>query len=175
VRSVDVSAKLLRHFGEVSERFKEHAWKACVGEILPWVRIPPSPPFLQFQRVSAFLKCFRKKSPDSRSFGSLAGDFLARSKFTFYRYFNMGDAFPVAGLHAPGFAEYIPQNNNGRRRLFAQIGRRATDSAIREVDVDVDAVGDLNEGNTAVHPVLFPVESHIADDLARACSRAGNR
>ena len=30
--------------GEVSERFKEHAWKACVGEILPWVRIPPSPP-----------------------------------------------------------------------------------------------------------------------------------
>jgi hypothetical protein len=29
--------------GEVSERFKEHAWKACVGEILPWVRIPPSP------------------------------------------------------------------------------------------------------------------------------------
>ena len=31
--------------GEVSERFKEHAWKACVGEILPWVRIPPSPPF----------------------------------------------------------------------------------------------------------------------------------
>jgi hypothetical protein len=30
--------------GEVSEWFKEHAWKACVGEILPWVRIPPSPP-----------------------------------------------------------------------------------------------------------------------------------
>ena len=34
------------HRGEVSERFKEHAWKACVGEILPWVRIPPSPPYL---------------------------------------------------------------------------------------------------------------------------------
>jgi hypothetical protein len=33
--------------GEVSERFKEHAWKACVGEIQPWVRIPPSPPFFQ--------------------------------------------------------------------------------------------------------------------------------
>src|SRR5580765_3172544 len=31
--------------GEVSERFKEHAWKACVGETRPWVRIPPSPPF----------------------------------------------------------------------------------------------------------------------------------
>jgi hypothetical protein len=31
--------------GEVSERFKEHAWKACVGETQPWVRIPPSPPY----------------------------------------------------------------------------------------------------------------------------------
>src|SRR5712692_1074342 len=30
---------------EVSERLKEHAWKACVGETQPWVRIPPSPPF----------------------------------------------------------------------------------------------------------------------------------
>jgi hypothetical protein len=47
VRELTVSAKLLRLMcsGEVSERFKEHAWKACVGEILPWVRIPPSPPF----------------------------------------------------------------------------------------------------------------------------------
>ncbi len=33
------------HRGEVSERFKEHAWKACVGETQPWVRIPPSPPY----------------------------------------------------------------------------------------------------------------------------------
>ena len=30
--------------GEVSEWPKEHAWKACVGGTLPWVRIPPSPP-----------------------------------------------------------------------------------------------------------------------------------
>jgi hypothetical protein len=30
--------------GEVSERLKELASKASVGEILPWVRIPPSPP-----------------------------------------------------------------------------------------------------------------------------------
>src|SRR4029453_14079915 len=35
--------------GEVSEGVKEHAWKACVGETLPWVRIPlsPNPPFVQ--------------------------------------------------------------------------------------------------------------------------------
>src|SRR6266849_3012044 len=37
--------------GEVSERFKEHAWKACVGEILPWVRIPPSPPLPLFSCI----------------------------------------------------------------------------------------------------------------------------
>ena len=30
--------------GEMSERLKEHAWKACVGVTLPWVRIPLSPP-----------------------------------------------------------------------------------------------------------------------------------
>jgi hypothetical protein len=28
----------------VAERFKAHAWKACVGLPLPRVRIPPSPP-----------------------------------------------------------------------------------------------------------------------------------
>ena len=32
--------------GQVSEWFKEHAWKACVREIVPWVRIPPCPPFI---------------------------------------------------------------------------------------------------------------------------------
>ena len=31
--------------GEMSERLKEHAWKACVGVTLPWVRIPLSPPY----------------------------------------------------------------------------------------------------------------------------------
>lgn len=30
--------------GEVSERLKEHAWKACVSETAPRVQIPPSPP-----------------------------------------------------------------------------------------------------------------------------------
>jgi hypothetical protein len=36
----------------MSERFKEHAWKACVGETQPWVRIPLSPPFLPVVRIS---------------------------------------------------------------------------------------------------------------------------
>ena len=31
----------------MSEWLKEHAWKACVGETLPWVRIPLSPPTIQ--------------------------------------------------------------------------------------------------------------------------------
>ena len=32
-------------FGEMAEWFKAHAWKACLGETLSWVRIPLSPPF----------------------------------------------------------------------------------------------------------------------------------
>src|SRR5260370_34214186 len=39
--------------GEVSERLKELASKASVGETLPWVQIPPSPPFLCNQRFKA--------------------------------------------------------------------------------------------------------------------------
>ena len=33
-----------RFCGEVAERLKAHAWKACLGETLTRVRIPPSPP-----------------------------------------------------------------------------------------------------------------------------------
>src|SRR3981189_2501529 len=71
VRRQQDSVKLIRFVarrtcGEVSERFKEHAWKACVGEILPWVRIPPSPPFLYNQWVRSFLHSNLKKSPALR-------------------------------------------------------------------------------------------------------------
>src|SRR3954466_6938899 len=33
--------------GEVAEWLKAHAWKACLGETLTRVRIPPSPPYSQ--------------------------------------------------------------------------------------------------------------------------------
>ena len=41
--------------GEVAERFKAHAWKACVQETVPRVRIPPSPPFFSPVSVPACL------------------------------------------------------------------------------------------------------------------------
>src|SRR5205809_4330956 len=49
--------------GEMSEWLKEHAWKACVGETLPRVRIPLSPP------NSAFAPCNgrRRSSPYQRT------------------------------------------------------------------------------------------------------------
>ena len=31
--------------GEMAERLKAHAWKACVRASVPWVRIPLSPPY----------------------------------------------------------------------------------------------------------------------------------
>ena len=34
--------------GEMAERFKAHAWKACKEETLSWVRIPFSPPQILF-------------------------------------------------------------------------------------------------------------------------------
>jgi hypothetical protein len=33
-----------RIYGEMAEWLKAHAWKACLGETLTWVRIPLSPP-----------------------------------------------------------------------------------------------------------------------------------
>jgi hypothetical protein len=45
--------------GEVSERLKELASKASVGETLPWVRIPPSPPLYRGPGKPGF----RQRSP----------------------------------------------------------------------------------------------------------------
>ena len=46
--------------GEVAEWLKAHAWKACKGAILSWVRIPFSPPLnkLYFSRVIKVFKSF---------------------------------------------------------------------------------------------------------------------
>ena len=36
------------NLGEVAERSKAHAWKACMRETVSWVRIPSSPPLKQY-------------------------------------------------------------------------------------------------------------------------------
>ncbi len=50
----------------MSEWLKEHAWKACVGEILPRVRIPLSPP-VSASRFSSVISafCSQKRTPSS--------------------------------------------------------------------------------------------------------------
>ncbi len=52
--AVGTFVKLRRRprIGEVSERLKELASKASVGETQPWVRIPPSPPLLSAKNSS---------------------------------------------------------------------------------------------------------------------------
>ena len=49
---------IFKHSGELSERLKEHAWKACVRETVPRVRIPNSPP-LKFKIRNSFLRSDR--------------------------------------------------------------------------------------------------------------------
>ena len=44
----------------MAEWLKAHAWKACVGETLPRVRIPLSPPT---QYESKRLRCVVRSSP----------------------------------------------------------------------------------------------------------------
>src|SRR5687768_14674799 len=52
----------------MSEWLKEHAWKACVGETLPWVRIPLSPPILNFFRNPEQFHGFRAENGVSSIF-----------------------------------------------------------------------------------------------------------
>ena len=49
--------------GEVAEWFKAHAWKACIGETLSWVRIPFSPPY-----ITNILLIIEKSNLTSRCF-----------------------------------------------------------------------------------------------------------
>ena len=39
----------------MAEWFKAHAWKACKGETLSWVRIPFSPPLTKFEMIKKFI------------------------------------------------------------------------------------------------------------------------
>jgi hypothetical protein len=62
--------------GEVSERLKELASKASVGEILPWVRIPPSPPY--------FHNCYGNKGLDAEEeifYNSTESEDFAKSQY----------------------------------------------------------------------------------------------
>jgi hypothetical protein len=60
------------------------------------------------------------------------------------------------------------------RRLFLKGQGRSADALAFEIDCDLDAVGDLDEGNAAVHAIVFAVEGHGATDVARAGALAGN-
>jgi len=52
--------------------------------------------------------------------------------------------------------------------LLLKHQRRATNSLPLEIDSYLDAVGDLDEGNSLTHPVIFTVEGHCPFDLTWA-------
>jgi hypothetical protein len=68
----------------MSEWLKEHAWKACVGETLPWVRIPLSPPTSSTKHIG-YVRDFTAYRDVFASWAFTAGDFdavqLAASEF----------------------------------------------------------------------------------------------
>ena len=51
--------------------------------------------------------------------------------------------------------------------LLLKGDRRSTDAGCLELDGYFDAVGYLNEGDAAVHPVLLPIEGHRSANRAR--------
>src|SRR5437879_2416549 len=78
-RSQTVDSK----YGEMSEWLKEHAWKACVGETLPRVRIPLSPPitfrgFPQYSHEIIKTQILSAFASMSRRNAEIFGDFSGR-------------------------------------------------------------------------------------------------
>src|ERR1700737_5261658 len=51
-----------RASGEMAEWLKAHAWKACVRETVPWVRIPLSPPN-PLENTRFLWLCYRQPQP----------------------------------------------------------------------------------------------------------------
>jgi hypothetical protein len=49
--------------------------------------------------------------------------------------------------------------------LWLEVQRRPTNSLHGEVDSHLNTVGDLDEGNTFIHPVALTVESHSPFNL----------
>src|ERR1700686_3446204 len=97
-----------RH-GEVSEWLKEHAWKACVGETQPWVRIPPSPP--DFQQLA---QCVSFKSEFCEPL------VLSMRLTCTYKYIDIANA-PWDSLALARFGMRFEWDENKNRRNFASI------------------------------------------------------
>src|SRR6202021_3032588 len=64
--------QVARSIGEMAEWLKAHAWKACLGETLTWVRIPVSPPYCQGNSNNAGkLSIYQRVAGDCESLYSL--------------------------------------------------------------------------------------------------------
>src|SRR5262245_20412724 len=58
--------------------------------------------------------------------------------------------------------------------LWLKNQRRPTDSLAFELESHVNMVGDLDEGNALVHPIVLAVEGHCSFNFGRACSLPGS-
>ena len=56
--------------------------------------------------------------------------------------------------------------------LLLEYWRRPANSLPFQADVYFDTAGDLDEGNVAVHAVVFAIEGHCTRDAAGGCSLA---
>ena len=59
-----------------------------------------------------------------------------------------------------------------KEELLLEYGRRTANPLPFQVDIYFDAVGDLDEGNVAVHAVVFTIEGHCACNAPGGCSLA---
>ena len=70
------------------------------------------------------------------------------------------------GIAAPEDLCVIRYSRESCRRLLLEDQRRPADSLPLEINSHLDAVGDLDEGNALIHPVVPTVEGHCPFDRA---------
>src|ERR1700744_2174413 len=85
------------------------------------------------------------------------------------------DTFGAAVFTSVADASSTMSETSPRLTLFLQVHRGTADAFAKKVTLHLNAVGDLNEGDATVHPVLLAVEGHDPLHLAYACPDTGNR
>src|SRR4051794_20879727 len=93
----------------MSEWLKEHAWKACVGETLPRVRIPLSPPNLALARfgASSGLQAGARLAPR-------LGSNPSNSKLRFARFAERDVVRPARGPRTPKLSPTMSEGGSPR-------------------------------------------------------------
>src|SRR5438552_6109391 len=111
---------------------------------------------------------WRRLTPKRRPISSISSMPMRRSRAK--RRGGMGGSMRALLMWTHSDVSAFLDHSAGR--LWLESNWRPADALRFKVDSHLNAVRNLNEGNTAVHPIVLAVEGHCPVNLARAGPRA---